>query len=224
MLCAEMTLRPGQEAAYRYGVVLLFAFVAIIFFIITSDGPATRAIAVLIIGAMFAIAVVTGRGDAAMRGWSAAAIVVVVVGTAISAAADALPAWLGSTIACALVLGTIVELVSGMGRLLRSQGVTIQAVSGALAVYLLIGLFFALAVSVAAHVGHSDFFAQGTDGSQSQHVYFAFTTMTTTGYGDLTPAGPAGRAIAVIAMLLGQIYLVTVIAMLVSNFRRRRAA
>ncbi len=45
--------------------------------------------------------------------------------------------------------------------------------------------------------------------------------MTTTGYGDFTPATAFGRAIAVVAMLVGQIYLVTVIAMLVGNLRRR---
>jgi hypothetical protein len=52
-------------------------------------------------------------------------------------------------------------------------------------------------------------------------VYFSFTSMTTTGYGDLTPATPAGRAISVLEMLIGQIYLVTIISLLVGNLRRR---
>jgi Ion channel len=46
--------------------------------------------------------------------------------------------------------------------------------------------------------------------------------MTTTGFGDFTPATPAGHAIAVIEMLVGQLYLVTVIGLLIGNFASRR--
>ena len=109
----------------------------------------------------------------------------------------------------------------GLMRMLRTQGVTVQAVAGALAVYLLLGIMFAFAVGFAARVGSGDYFAQGIDGTESQHVYFSFTSMTTTGYGDLTPATRAGRAIAVLEMLIGQIYLVTIISLLVGNLRRR---
>jgi hypothetical protein len=132
--------------------------------------------------------------------------------------------WVGSAVGIVLIGGTLAELVVGLARMLRVQGVTIRAVSGALAVYLLFGLLISSLVTVGARVDDGgDFFAQATDGTQSQHVYFAFTTMTTTGYGDLTPATAYGRAVAVIAMLVGQIYLVTVIAMLVGNLRRRSA-
>ena len=53
-------------------------------------------------------------------------------------------------------------------------------------------------------------------------MYFSFTTLTTTGYGDYTAALRGGRALAVLEMLVGQLYLVTVIAMLVGNLRRHR--
>ncbi len=222
MLSAEMRPRLSPEAGYRYGVVLLFAFASIIFFIVTPDRPLTRALGVLLAGGMLAIAVVTGRGAASVRRWRATAVVVLAIAATLAAGFEVMPSWIGAGVGCLLVVGTIAELAGGASRMLRSHGVTIQAVSAALAIYLLLGLFFALAVAVAAHAGSAPFFAQGTDGSQSQHVYYAFTTMTTTGYGDLTPAGSAGRAMAVVAMLIGQIYLVTVIAMLVSNFHGRR--
>jgi Ion channel len=48
-------------------------------------------------------------------------------------------------------------------------------------------------------------------------VYFSFTVLTTTGFGDFTAATHLGRALAVIEMLVGQIYLVTVIGVLVGN-------
>ncbi len=61
---------------------------------------------------------------------------------------------------------------------------------------------------------------QGPHEALSEQVYFSFTTMTTTGYGDLTPATNVGHALAVLEMLLGQIYLVTVIGLLVGNLTR----
>ena len=59
----------------------------------------------------------------------------------------------------------------------------------------------------------------------ADYLYFSFVTQTTVGYGDLTAAGGFGRALAVLEALIGQLYLVTVIALLVSNLgsARRRA-
>ena len=54
-------------------------------------------------------------------------------------------------------------------------------------------------------------------------MYFSFITMATVGYGDLTPRGGLGRALAVIEGLLGQIYLVTAVAALVGNLGQTRA-
>ena len=78
-------------------------------------------------------------------------------------------------------------LVRGVVRLIRGRGVTLQAVAGALSIYLLLGLAFALAISLIARVGPT-YFVQGKHEALSEQVYFSFTTMTTTGYGDLTPA------------------------------------
>lgn len=218
-----MQLTPSQEAGYRYGVVLVIAFVAVVFFIISPDRPASHAIGLLLTLSMLLVVVVTGRGGRVLRGTTAGIATVAAIGVAIAIGLDSASGWVGSALGCVLVTGTIAELVVGLARMLRTRGVTIQAVFGALAVYFLLGLLFALVVTVAARVGNGFYFAQGTDGSESQHVYYSFTTMTTTGYGDLTPATSFGRALAVVAMLLGQIYLVTVIAMLVGNLRRGRA-
>ncbi len=62
--------------------------------------------------------------------------------------------------------------------------------------------------------------AQGTDGTRSLRLYFSFVTLATLGYGDYTPAGSLGRTLAVVEALFGQLYLVTVIAVLVSRMRR----
>jgi hypothetical protein len=97
----------------------------------------------------------------------------------------------------------------------------VRAVTGAVCVYVLIGLLFVFIYGVLAKLGSGDFFAQGTDGTRSLRLYFSFVTLATLGYGDYTPAGSLGRTLAVIEALTGQLYLVTVIAVLVSRMRAR---
>jgi len=219
-----MRFTPSEEASFRYGVVLVVAFAAVVLLTLLPDSRGAKLAGLVLITLMLVVAVVTGRGGAVLRGGTV--VVAIVGGTAAMAtiAVEEAPSWVGAAIGAALLCGTIGELVVGLARLLRERGVTIQAVFGALAVYLLLGLFFTFVVSAAAHAGSSDYFAQGTDGSESQRVYYVFTTMTTTGYGDLTPAHAFGRTVSVVSMLVGQIYLVTVIAMLVGNLRRHRAS
>ena len=78
-------------------------------------------------------------------------------------------------------------------------------------------------MSLVADVGAAAFFAQGGDGSQGDRVYYSFTVLTTTGFGDFTAATPVGHAMAVVEMLLGQLYLVTVIGVIVGDFAGRRS-
>ena len=53
----------------------------------------------------------------------------------------------------------------------------------------------------------------------SERVYFSYVTLATLGYGDYTPAGDLGHTMAVVEALTGQLYLVTVVALLVSRLR-----
>jgi len=92
---------------------------------------------------------------------------------------------------------------------------------GLLAIHLSIGLLFAGITGFVAHAGSSNYFAQGTSGNESDDVYFSFAVMTTTGFGDLSAATHAGRALAVIEMLTGQLYLVTVIGAVVGILASR---
>ena len=114
-------------------------------------------------------------------------------------------------------------IVRGVLRLLREQCVTVQTVAGALAMYLAVGLVFASIIGFITHVSSTQYFAQHTNGTVGDRVYFSFTVLTTTGFGDFSAETPVGHAIAVIEMLTGQLYLVTVIGVLIGNFVSRRA-
>jgi hypothetical protein len=63
------------------------------------------------------------------------------------------------------------------------------------------------------------FFGPQGAGTLSQDLFFSFTTLTTTGYGDFVPAGNPGQTFAVLEMLIGQLFLVTAVAKVVNAWR-----
>ena len=63
------------------------------------------------------------------------------------------------------------------------------------------------------------FFGPQGRGTLSQDLFFSFTTLTTTGYGNLVPAGNPGQTFAVLEMLIGQLFLVTAVAKVVSAWQ-----
>jgi hypothetical protein len=119
-----------------------------------------------------------------------------------------------------LILLAPPAIVIGVIRSLRArQRVTLEAVFGVLCLYILLGMFFAFTYGTIDRLG-DHVFVQTTQASVSSCLYFSFSTLTTVGYGDLTTATNLGHTLAVTEALFGQIYLVTVVAVLVSNLSR----
>jgi hypothetical protein len=111
----------------------------------------------------------------------------------------------------------------GLVRHVREEGaITIRTMFGVLCIYLLIGSFFSFCFSVVDHLESTPFFTASGSEHQADFLYFSFTTITTTGYGDLVAATNLGRSLAITEALIGQIYLVTVVALIVGNLRPRR--
>ena len=104
-------------------------------------------------------------------------------------------------------------------RTLAISTVTMQNIYGAISAYLIIGVAFASFFAAIGHLNGGHFFADGQQGSTQTFQYFSFTTLTTVGYGDFTAAGSFGRAMADLEALTGQIFLVTLVAFLVTRFR-----
>jgi hypothetical protein len=112
-------------------------------------------------------------------------------------------------------------LVIALGAVEQGE-VNSKSVAGAICVYVLLGMLFMFAYGVLAVVTHGPFFAQGTDGTRALRLYFSYVTLATLGYGDYTPAGNLGHALAVLEALIGQLYLVTVVAVVVTRLSGRR--
>ena len=208
----------------RYVAVFLCAAAALVVLVMVPTTDWTRALALLFECLALFIAVATGRGRVQVRRTRAAAVGVVAVLLIAAAAAGVLGPATVSALSAIAAISASAAIAGGLVRLVRQRGVTLQAVAGALAIYLQLGLMFAWLIGFVAHVDSAPYFAQGGDGSQSDRVYFSFTVMTTTGFGDLTAAESVGRGLAVLEMLAGQLYLVTVIGVLVGGLVGRRRA
>ena len=122
----------------------------------------------------------------------------------------------------AMMLLVPIAILRKIGKEFSEEGVDLEVVLGALCAYLYIGSYFAFLYDVMAHLSKSPFFAQpGADGKLN-YLYFSFTTLTTTGYGDISPAFGPGRMIAVTEAVIGQLYLVSVVAIVVSAYGKRK--
>jgi hypothetical protein len=153
--------------------------------------------------------------------------VIVVVSAVVAAAASVLLGdqdisdWAIPVVGAFLALGAPVAIIR---RLLKHRTVTFQTVLGALCLYLLAAMFFAFLYSALDALSAEPFFRQEGSTETIDFLYFSFTTITTTGFGDLTAASDVGRMMAVTEALIGQLYLVTVVALLVGNLGRTRTA
>jgi voltage-gated potassium channel len=100
---------------------------------------------------------------------------------------------------------------------LRVPAVTRNVIVAAICVYLQIGLIFARLYFFVDQATHATAIVNGNLAVQSmpELVYFSFTTLTTTGFGDMHPAVPLARSLCVLEAILGQLYIVILIGRLV---------
>jgi len=120
------------------------------------------------------------------------------------------------------VLTAAYKVIQWIGRQPIING---QSVLGGVLVYMLAGLTFAQLYGAIIDLSASnEFFCGMQDAavSQSDRVYFSFSTITTTGFGDFVSCTRLGHAVSMSEAIFGQVYLVTIIALLVGNMGRRR--
>jgi hypothetical protein len=117
----------------------------------------------------------------------------------------------------------VVLLLVSAGAVLRAvlleTEVGFRTILGAISVYLIFGLLFTFLYAALDRVQSGAFFGQGVTVHTGDTLFFSFTTLTTTGYGNLVPAAQPGKMFAGLEMLIGQIFLVTLVAGLVSLWR-----
>jgi hypothetical protein len=201
-------------------MLLLALFATFFFGGIAQPGDAERAIGTILVGATLVLALYAADIPPRLMRIASAIILLIVVGVVIALVTEKGHTVIGiAAIANALLIVLAPPLVViGALRDLRVTGsVTLPVVAGGLCLYLLIGLFFAFVYAAVQNLGGAPFFANGSAATSARSIYFSFTTLPTLGYGDFTARTNFGHTLSVSEALLGQIYLVTIVATIVAR-------
>jgi hypothetical protein len=108
-----------------------------------------------------------------------------------------------------------------LSRVLQHRRVTRETIFGAICAYVLIGLLFAFLYLAVSDLRDGPFFAQPGPHPESEYLYFSFVALTTLGFGDLSPAVGLPQALTVFEALAGSIFLVVLVARLVTLWVRQ---
>ena len=210
------------RASHSYSFVLLLILVTFAFAATAPDAPWSRGALLLIECATLLTALWTSRSGPIRLRLTPFILLPIGIGVAQIVTDDKVLTTLVGTFSGLLVIAIGVVIVRGV---IREGVVSQRSVIGAICVYFLLGMFFLFVYSNVAVLQSGPFFAQGTDGTPALRLYFSFVTLATVGYGDYTAATNLGHMLSVLEALLGQLYLVTVIAVLVSrmHFQPRKA-
>jgi hypothetical protein len=209
----------------RFGLVLIFTVVAIICLALIDlepdrPGTATRVVSgatsILVASALL----VALRASGLAKRWQHLADALILIGilfliatlTLAEIVHEKLPDRITTGAPVIIVLLAVLTPLSVIRRLLQHRTVTISTLIGAVSVYMLIPVAYYY-LYIALNRDFGDFF--GTRQPTQSFMYFSLTTVTTTGYGDLTAQSSLGRLFANSESVIGQLYLVTVVAMIV---------
>jgi len=210
--------RRESRMRERYG--LLLASLVVLFLVqgIAPGGPWQEVLITALSASTLVLALQAGEVSLPLVRLAIFAGAILVTAVAALALTDTT-----NTGAARVASGLLMAIAIGVLRGLRARGhTTVQAVLGVLCLYLMIGLFCAFAYGTIDNLGGAPVFANDVAATTAHCLYFSFTTLTTVGYGDVLTRSDLGHTLAISEALVGQIYLVTVVALLVSDLGSRR--
>ena len=213
-------MKRGERS---YGFVLLLVLASVVVQLAISGSDAARLLVVVLQAATLIAAVHATEAARGPARASAVAASVIVIGSAVLwVIRGDFPVAPAAVVNGLLVAVAPLVIARGLLTELRvHRTVSLHTLSGVLAIYLLAGMFFSFVYGVIGVVDADALFVGHAGSNAAEELYFSFVTLCTVGYGDLSPAAQLPRALAVGEMLIGQIYLVTVVALIVSNLGGR---
>ena len=220
----------------RFGPLLALSFVTVTLLSLVdlryTDENGWRAAGAVLVALLIGVTLLLAlRASGVSRRWRRGAEVLLAVSTAATLALLAIrlvtdvdlsvldphtpsPLWV------AIALVTPIAVVR---RLLQHRRVTAGTMMGAVAAYLLIALAFCYVMLTIGNA-QGGFFLGESEVSTTTTMYFSLVSLTTVGYGDVSPATDLGRYVASMEAVVGQVYLVTFVAMLVGLWIHGRSA
>jgi len=200
-----------------FGIVLILILLTIISFA-AAAGAVSQLICVALSGGTLLFVLHTAGAHKRTFRISAVIVIVAVASTAVALV-------IGDNFGRTMVglVGLLLAIVAPiviLRRIFSASRITVRLVLGALSIYLLLGLAYAYLFGLIATLDGSQFFVQTSAPATIDFVYFSYTTLATVGYGDFTAATSLGRMVSISEGLVGQLFLVSAVALLVGNVGR----
>lgn len=223
MLTQETAPLPHERLrGSGYGLVLVLILLSLGFQLGAPERDWARMLILILQSATLLAALhVSSVRPALMRGAMALTALAVLTAAGVLVGSGELGRLTTASVGLMLVVLAPLAIAHGIARHFRAvRRVTLTTMFAGLCIYLLVGMAFGFIFGIVGELQGKPFFANDITGNQSDFLYFSFATMTTTGYGDFVAATNIGRSVAITEALIGQIYLVTVVALIVGNLGR----
>lgn len=211
-----MYARLSRTFAGHYGLLLVLILADYIALSLLGGSASIlgQALIHVLLGGTLLLAVLIAQ---ARRAWFSLSLLLVILDLGMMAGLSAVhnpqASGLGDAFSVCLILGAPAVILRHIA---AGESVTRESVLGAACAYLLFGVCFALIFATVGAFTADGFFGSPSAGTTANYLFFSFTTLTTVGYGNLVPTSSVGQSLAMTEALSGQIYLVLVVARLVS--------
>ncbi len=205
----------------RYGLLLLATVLSVAVQGTVEPGAVQQVIVTALAGASLLLSFRAANLAPRLIQIAAALAIAALAVAVVRATAGGIGEGAARTMNAALVaLGPPAVAVGVVRDLRATRTVRIEAVFGVLSLYILVGMTFGFVYGAIDQFDDNPFFAGGQTATVAHCLYFSLTTLATVGYGDFVARSDLGHTLAVSEALLGQIYLVTVVSLIVSNLGR----
>lgn len=205
----------------RYGLLLVATVLSVAVQGTVDPGAVQQVVVTALAGASLVLAFHAAQLPASLvrlaGAVAAAALAVALVRAATGDIGDGAARIMNATL---VALGPPAVAVGLIRNLRATREVRLEALMGVLSLYVLIGMAFGFVYGAIDRFGDEPFFADGNTATVAHCLYFSLTTLATVGYGDFVAQSDLGHTLAVSEALIGQIYLVTVVSLIVSNLGR----
>jgi hypothetical protein len=213
----ERWRQRAQRASDAFGLVLLLVLLTYVLASVLSNRSWGAVLLTIVSGATSIVALTSSHARPVFVRRALILAVLAVLLAMISAATGGRH-WL--SVANFIEIGLLgVAMGAVLRRVLTADNVSSRTILGAISVYAALGILFTWAYSLIDRLEGGGFFGEGIAAEGSDFLFFSYTTLTTTGYGDLVPAAQVGRMVSGLEMMIGQVFLVTLVAGLVSLWR-----
>lgn len=219
----------------RFGLLLVVTVLAIVGQMLFNqnldEASLQRTLVATVVNTLVALALLLSiRAAGLRRRWTriadilvgiglVALLLIVIVELSTNETGPAITITSPSTIVVVLALFSPIAVVWRLG---QHRKVTMATLLGAVSGFLLIANAFNFAFRALDSVTSTPFF--GSVEPTTVYMYFSLVTVTTTGYGDFAPVTQFGRLLATTEAILGQVYLVTVVAMAVGLYAQQQVS